>query len=1205
MVPPSLEVAQHISQVFSQYLGAFESRIIAKRIAIAKANRASDVNRVFKDVRKPMPVPVSMLVAKSVAHVVEVVDEGSVVVDNSDAIQHAAVLESCSGPMHVIHIEEGQVWFTSPHTLTIGDTLADIKLQGNPNEIHESFIREWVKRWDRHRHLDPAHWDEVLALTQTLLHCPVMPLIPITLSRWKQAIQAKKHRSATGLDAVARRDLLSFPDELHLQLLQIFTHAEKTGQWPRQLLQGAVFSLEKVPQAQTVNEYRPITVMPLAYRIYTTIRSREVLLHLRQHVPPTLLGNIPGRQASTLWWTMQHRIELALQASQPLTGATSDIVKAFNHLPREVTFQVARCMGVHPDIIRAWASAATQLKRHFVVKNSPSAQVGSTTGFVEGCGMSVVAMVLINTLIHAFLQCKHPEVTFTTYVDNYELLSSTVQQTTDALHSLAGFCSLLDIQLDQKKTYRWACSAQGRQQIRDLQDTLVTAARDLGAHMQFDARRTNYTVTSNFKALPDLWHQLARSQASYDQKVKILRTVAWPRAMYAISTVHIGNAIFVDARAGAFNALGCTKAGANPQIQLSLMTNPTADPEFYALITTVLQFRRNIPVELLDLTLAPAATIPSRKRKPGPGGVLLTRLNNILWTYVADGIFRDDEGAAIHILDSPIQDLRQRLTRAWQQSVGRQWESRKGFAGLGRVSVLLSKPSKQYATDELGFIRVAQNGTFYTNDTLIHSGVVEDTKCKFCSGPDSVFHRHWECQATQCSRDLIPVEVQEYILHSSPCLAEHGWATEPEEITQYRAALAKLPCTLGAYVNLGQTRQHIDLFCDGSGVDPKMPLSRLVAWAVVLAGAHPLQPHTPLSWGGVPGPYQTVARAELCAFVSSVIYCYQQKMLLHFTCAIWSDCEFIVRRAQAIQRGELEVTIAMTDHDLWLIVQQYILPPDQCTLYHIRSHQAYQDEPAWIQWACSANDTADRLAEYALSALPAEVLKLQKDASQSQQRMLEAVMHVHAHMVRVAKASVSTNDKPQAAPVRPSDHVPEVNWYQIAKAAEDHAPVKLRFPGFHKVLAWLQAIHKPEAPLKWISWYELLFLFQLQTGEWGIQSTSSHNTWQIYTKLQEYDMYQTCRSWAAYLLQLIRLVLPDYKAEHNRPSNSKFTCWAMGVRMRIAPDADALVHSWLQSKLGHRQITKVTQLQQLPVALTETPVVEKVGAVGLHRYWPN
>jgi hypothetical protein len=215
--------------------------------------------------------------------------------------------------------------------------------------------------------------------------------------------------------------------------------------------------------------------------------------------------------------------------------------------------------------------------------------------------------------------------------------------------------------------------------------------------------------------------------------------------MYAIATVNIGNSYFVDARAGAFNAIGCTKAGANPQIHLSLITHPTADPEFYALLSSVLQFRRNIPVELLDLTLAPAAITPARKRKPGPGGVLLTRLNRILWTYVANGIFRDDEGMPVHILDTPIQDLRLRLTRAWQQTVGRQWETRKGFDGLRHVCVPLSKPATSYSPDELGFLRVAQNGTFFTHDALIHSGVVEDARCKFCSEPDSVFHRHWQC----------------------------------------------------------------------------------------------------------------------------------------------------------------------------------------------------------------------------------------------------------------------------------------------------------------------------------------------------------------------------------------------------------------------------------------------------------------------------
>lgn len=175
----------------------------------------------------------------------------------------------------------------------------------------------------------------------------------------------------------------------------------------------------------------------------------------------------------------------------------------------------------------------------------------------------------------------------------------------------------------------------------------------------------------------------------------------------------------------------------------------------------------------------------------------------------------------------------------------------------------------------------------------------------------------------------------------------------------------------------------------------------------------------------------------------------------------------------------------------------------------------------------------------------------------------------------------------------------------VARAAEDHAPPKLRFQGFHKLLQWCRNLHDPNAPLKWISWYELLFLFQLQTGEWGIQSTSSHNTWQIYSKIAEYDLHQACRSWAAFLLQLIRLVLPGYKAEHNRPSNSRFTCWAMGVLMRISPAADASIHAWLQSQMGSRPITKITQLLQLPFADAAVSIEEASSQVGLHRFWTS
>lgn len=214
--PPGLPVSEHIQQYPANAFRAFEKQLITRRVAAARTARTSDINRVFRDVRRPMPVPVTMLVAKSSATVVAIEDEGSVVVDNSIPIQHASVLETRCGPLHVIHIEDNQVWFTCPHSLTPGDILAEVHMKGQLHEVHDAFIQEWMKRWDRHRHVPDDHWQEVLELTRHVLNCPTMPLQPITLTRWKQAIKAKKSNSATGLDAMSRKDVLAFPDERHL-----------------------------------------------------------------------------------------------------------------------------------------------------------------------------------------------------------------------------------------------------------------------------------------------------------------------------------------------------------------------------------------------------------------------------------------------------------------------------------------------------------------------------------------------------------------------------------------------------------------------------------------------------------------------------------------------------------------------------------------------------------------------------------------------------------------------------------------------------------------------------------------------------------------------------------------------------------------------------------------------------------------------------
>ena len=312
---------------------------------------------------------------------------------------------------------------------------------------------------------------------------------------------------------------------------------------------------------------------------------------------------------------------------------------------------------------------------------------------------------------------------------------------------------------------------------------------------------------------------------------------------------------FAEARAGAFNALGGTKAGANPQIHLALTTSTITDPEFYALWQSVLHFRRHIHPDMLDLTLGPAAVVSAKKRKPGPGGVLLTRLEQICWTYLSDGQFQDGEGGRLHILSTPIQEMQWRLSRSWHHMVGRKWEFRKGFAGFRFVCPRLSKPALGLAADDQGFIRAAQNGTFYTNDQFVISGYVDTDACKFCGQPDSTSHRYWTCAASQPSRDLLNHEVAAAIPDLPPCTLQHGWATEPESVRDFKSALASIPDGCG--LTLGDLpRSHLDLFCDGAGRDPAVPQARLVAWAVVLAGSDHTQCHRPISWGGVPGQWQ-------------------------------------------------------------------------------------------------------------------------------------------------------------------------------------------------------------------------------------------------------------------------------------------------------------------------------------------------------------
>jgi len=117
-------------------------------------------------------------------------------------------------------------------------------------------------------------------------------------------------------------------------------------------------------------------------------------------------------------------IEDARSEGRVATGLILDLEKAFNTWPRLPTLMAVQLLGLPADVTTAWAGALASMRRHFHVRGNYCSGQLSDCGFPEGCGLSCLAMVAVDELLHQFLKVSTQMTTAVTYVDNWELVFS-------------------------------------------------------------------------------------------------------------------------------------------------------------------------------------------------------------------------------------------------------------------------------------------------------------------------------------------------------------------------------------------------------------------------------------------------------------------------------------------------------------------------------------------------------------------------------------------------------------------------------------------------------------------------------------------------------------------------------------------------------------------------------------------------------------
>ena len=448
---PSHPVCVVLFEDFRLNFRRFEAWHVRCRMEVLSSRYKSVSDLMSLDLREPKPSQVDTLQVRTV-HLVSDVDsaQGLIALETSPNLRgHSEwILDGVRVQLTPV---ESQIFSVSNFDQAeCGFELEQVQLLTTPSDIHAEFISLWKPRWNKHKDAPTACWSRIL----DFLPSGSMQWAPITVPQWRAAVNRFKPRAARGPDGFSKQDLVHMPDPYVAALVQFLSELE-TGQrpWPEQLLHGLICSLDKQNGRTDAQGFRPICLFSMIYRAWAGIRAREALRFMEHLMPEGACGFLRGREAAQVWVTLESSIELALQGATGVAGFSTDLVKAFNNLPREPIFQIGAHVGLPGELLTPWRGFVDGSVRHFLVRQAVSEGLESTCGFLEGCPLSPLAMVLVDLLYHRFLHEFRPAVHSLSFVDNLSGIGPSALQVAMALKSTESFCEALDLELDQSKTF--------------------------------------------------------------------------------------------------------------------------------------------------------------------------------------------------------------------------------------------------------------------------------------------------------------------------------------------------------------------------------------------------------------------------------------------------------------------------------------------------------------------------------------------------------------------------------------------------------------------------------------------------------------------------------------------------------------------------------------------------------------------------------
>ena len=262
-----------------------------------------------------------------------------------------------------------------------------------------------------------------------------------------------KSNTATGLDGWRPHELKSLPDCLLSALLDIYDLCEQVGRFPSSFYYSYTTLIPK-GLARTPLSLRPVTVLPVPYRLYASLRCQTLLKWQDTWIHSSQFAFCKGRSTTSLNCHLSFDLLSRYQQYGCFAGLQFDFAKCFDSIPYSVIWSTLKHYGCDPTFVALLSHLYGNMLRCFRYAGCIGSFWSATNGLLQGDPLSVVILnCVLCPLVNKLSTIG--DLSVYAFADDLTIVSSSWEILSNAYAVLCQFCAATDLHLNLSKCQMW------------------------------------------------------------------------------------------------------------------------------------------------------------------------------------------------------------------------------------------------------------------------------------------------------------------------------------------------------------------------------------------------------------------------------------------------------------------------------------------------------------------------------------------------------------------------------------------------------------------------------------------------------------------------------------------------------------------------------------------------------------------------------